>query len=131
MIAEVTAAALMAENKQKSMPCSVDSTPTSANQEDHVSMACHGARRLIEMNKNLASIVGIELLTGAQGIEFRSPLATSKALHNVISRLREDVPRLEDDRFMADDLERAQKIVLAGELLHNLDPLLPGLSRTS
>ncbi len=129
MIAEVTAAALMAENKQKAMPCSVDSTPTSANQEDHVSMACHGARRLIEMNRNLASIVGIELLTSAQGIEFRQPLATSEVLGNVISRLRKDVSRLEDDRFMADDLEKAQKIVLSGELLHNLESFLPALSR--
>ena len=77
MIAEVTAAALMAENKHRAMPCSIDSTPTSANQEDHVSMACHGARRLAEMNHNLAHIVAIELLISTQGVEFRAPIATS------------------------------------------------------
>ena len=74
MIAEVTTAALMSENKQLANPCSTDSTPTSANQEDHVSMAAHGARRLMRMAQNLASILGIELLCAAQGIEFRAPL---------------------------------------------------------
>lgn len=72
MIAEVTSAALMPENKQMSHPASVDSTPTSANQEDHVSMACHGARRLLQMTDNLFSIIGIEALTAAQGVEFRA-----------------------------------------------------------
>ena len=71
MIAEVTSAALMSENKQMSHPASVDSTPTSANQEDHVSMACHGARRLLQMTENLFSIIGIEALTAAQGIDLR------------------------------------------------------------
>src|SRR6185295_10888451 len=74
MIAEVTSAALMSENKQMSHPASVDSTPTSANQEDHVSMACHGARRLLQMTANLAGIVGIEAITAAQGVDLRSPL---------------------------------------------------------
>jgi len=107
MIAEVTAAALMAENKQRATPCSIDSTPTSANQEDHVSMACHGARRLLQMNQNLGHIIGIELLTAAQGIKFRAPLKTSKSLLRVIRQLRKDVPQLEQDRYLATDLARA------------------------
>jgi histidine ammonia-lyase len=78
MIAEVTSAALMSENKQMSHPASVDSTPTSANQEDHVSMACHGARRLLQMTDNLFSIIGIEALTAAQGIDLRSPLRPAR-----------------------------------------------------
>ncbi len=126
MVAEITAAALMAENKQKAMPCSVDSTPTSANQEDHVSMACHGARRLLDMIPNLAGIVGIELLTSAQGIELRQPLTTSGALKNVLVSLRAQVPSLGDDRYMADDLEAARKLVLSGNILQNLGSILPG-----
>jgi histidine ammonia-lyase len=79
MIAEVTTAALMSENKHLANPCSTDSTPTSANQEDHVSMAAHGARRLMRMTPNLASILGVELLCASQGIECRAPLKTSPA----------------------------------------------------
>jgi histidine ammonia-lyase len=92
MIAEVTSAALMSENKHLANPCSTDSTPTSANQEDHVSMAAHGARRLMRMTPNLASILGVELLCASQGIECRAPLKTSPALQKVLARLREDVP---------------------------------------
>ena len=80
MIPQCTAAALMSENKQMSHPASVDSAPTSANQEDHVSMATHGARRLGPMNANLARIIAIELMAAAEGIDFRRPLASS-ALH--------------------------------------------------
>ena len=129
MVAEVTAAALMAENKQKAMPCSVDSTPTSANQEDHVSMACHGARRLGAMNENLATIIGIELLVSAQGIEFRAPLTTSDLLQSVITRLRESVSGLEQDRYMAPDLEIAGHLVMSGEVVAMLQNSMPGLSR--
>ncbi len=121
MIAEVTAAALMAENKQRAMPCSIDSTPTSANQEDHVSMACHGARRLLAMNTNLASIIGIELLTTAQGIEFRKPLETSDTLQVVISEIREVVPTLETDRYLASDLDIAREFVAGGKLVSLID----------
>lgn len=121
MVAEVTAAALMAENKQKAMPCSVDSTPTSANQEDHVSMACHGARRLLGMNRNLAQIIGIELLTAAQGIGFRSPLMTSDTLQQVCAHLRSRVPALQGDRFLADELLIARELIIEGL------PGLPGL----
>lgn len=111
MIAEVTSAALMSENKHLAAPCSTDSTPTSCNQEDHVSMACHGARRLIQMNKNLSQIIGIEMMTGAQGIEFRKPLRTSPTLNSIIGALRKQIPALAEDRFMAGDLENARLFV--------------------
>ncbi|SCX19363.1 Histidine ammonia-lyase [Agrobacterium sp. DSM 25558] len=116
MIAEVTSAALMSENKQMSHPASVDSTPTSANQEDHVSMACHGARRLLQMTDNLFSIIGIEALTAAQGIDFRAPLVSSPELTNAIAAIRNVVPTLEVDRYMADDLKVASDLIATGAL---------------
>lgn len=116
MIAEVTSAALMSENKQMAHPASVDSTPTSANQEDHVSMACHGARRLLRMTENLSAIVGIEALTAAQGIEFRAPLTTSPELQKVVAALRTVVATLEEDRYMAPDLAAAGSFVSSGAL---------------
>ena len=116
MIAEVTSAALMSENKQMSHPASVDSTPTSANQEDHVSMSCHAARRLLSMTQNLFSIIGIEALTAAQGVELREPLKTSPRLQAVIAAIRAAIPTLEEDRYMATDLERATELVAAGTL---------------
>jgi len=111
MIAEVTTAALMSENKHLANPCSTDSTPTSANQEDHVSMAAHGARRLGRMNANLSHILGVELLCAVEGIEHRAPLTTSPALQSVIDRLRTDVPALEEDRYLAPDLDKAAELV--------------------
>lgn len=120
MIAEVTAAALMSENKQKASPCSVDSTPTSANQEDHVSMACHAARRLGEMNRNLSMIIGVELLTAAQGIEFRAPLETSPVLQRAIATIRARVALLADDRFMASDLELAGGLARSAQFTASL-----------
>ena len=117
MVAEVTSAALMSENKQKAAPCSVDSTPTSANQEDHVSMATHAARRLFDMIDNLRAIVGIELLTSALGVEFRDPLQTSDALNRAIARLRNDVMRLEDDREIAPDIAKATTLIRTGALI--------------
>jgi len=116
MIAEVTTAALMSENKHLANPCSTDSTPTSANQEDHVSMAAHGARRLVRMNENLSVILGVELLCAVQGIEFRAPLKTSALLNAAIARLRAKVPALCDDRYMADDIETAAALVRDGEI---------------
>jgi len=128
MIAEVTAAALMSENKQKAAPCSIDSTPTSANQEDHVSMACHAARRLLDMNQNLASIIGIELLTATQGLTFREPLKTSVSLQNVSNMIRARVPRLEQDRYLADDIQIASELVMNGALVDAVKGSeLPGL----
>ena len=116
MIAEVTAAALYAENKQRAVPCTIDSTPTSANQEDHVSMAAHAARRLSDMADNLATILGIELLVAAQGITLRAPHSTSTPLAAVIDALREQVPELGADRYMAGDLAKSAALVEQGAL---------------
>ncbi len=121
MIAEVTAAALMAENKQRAAPASIDSTPTSANQEDHVSMACHGARRLLDMNDNLGRILGIELMAAAQGIGFRAPLATAAPLREVIAALRNHIAPLEADRELSGDIETAARMVRSGAVLERLD----------
>jgi histidine ammonia-lyase len=107
MIAEVTTAALMSENKHLANPCSTDSTPTSANQEDHVSMAAHGARRLARMTANLTTILGVEAMCAAQGIEQRAPLTTSVPLQRVMIRLRQSVPSLQQDRYLAPDLRAA------------------------
>jgi histidine ammonia-lyase len=116
MIAHVTAAALASENKSLAHPASVDSLPTSANQEDHVSMATFAARRLDQMAHNTAVIVGIELLAAAQGIEFHRPLASSGHLEHVHALLRERVPAFEEDRFFAPDIEAARRMVVGGEL---------------
>ena len=116
MIAHVTAAALAAENKQRAMPASVDSLPTSANQEDHVSMATHGARRHGEMAENAAAIVGIELLAAAQGVDFHAPHTSSPALERVRTLIRGRVAHLDDDRFMAPDLAAARDLVLTGAI---------------
>ena len=118
MIAEVTSAALMSENKQRANPCSTDSTPTSANQEDHVSMAAHGARRLADMNDNLGRILGIEMLCAAQGIHFRAPLKTSAALARVMDVYRQDIAVLTDDRYMAGDLEKSAELVRTRTLVN-------------
>lgn len=117
MIAEVTTAALMSENKHMAHPTVIDSTPTSANQEDHVSMAAHGARRLGRMVANLNVILGVEALCAAQGVEFRAPLPTSVPLQGVIARLRADIPALGDDRYMADDLATAARLIGSGDLV--------------
>jgi histidine ammonia-lyase len=128
MIAEVTTAALMSENKHLATPCVTDSTPTSANQEDHVSMAAHGARRLGQMVENLNRILGVELLCAAQGIDFRAPLATSETLQRVVARVREEVATLEEDRYLAPDLERAARMVARGEITRAAACEMPGLS---
>lgn len=117
MIAEVTSAALMSENKHLANPCSTDSTPTSANQEDHVSMAAHGARRLRRMNANLSQILGIEAICATAGVEFRAPLATSAPLQAVIARLRETIPPLDQDRYLAPDLVEAARLIRDGVLI--------------
>ncbi|MCO6391678.1 histidine ammonia-lyase [Aliihoeflea aestuarii] len=127
MIAEVTSAALMSENKQMAHPASVDSTPTSANQEDHVSMACHGARRLLAMTDNLTHIVGIEAVTAAQGVELRAPLKTSAELQGAMKAIRDVVPSLEVDRYMAGDLEAAGELVRSGTLNESVGDILPRL----
>jgi histidine ammonia-lyase len=116
MIAHVTAAALASENKSLAHPASVDSLPTSANQEDHVSMATFAARRLAQMAHNTAVIVGIELLAAGQGIEFHRPLATSEHLEHVHAQLRKRVAPFDADRFFAPDIEAARQMVIEGEL---------------
>ncbi len=116
MIAQVTAAALASENKQMAHPASVDSLPTSANQEDHVSMATHAARRLGEMTENAAGIVAIELLAAAQGVDFRRPLETSPTLRRVMTLIRDRVPFLDHDRAMAPDIATATGLVLDGSI---------------
>ena len=107
MIAEVTSAALMSENKHLANPCSIDSTPTSANQEDHVSMAAHGAVRLGRTSDNLFAILGIEILCACQGIEMRAPLKTSEKLQRAIADFRQKIPPLQEDRFLSPDIEMA------------------------
>lgn len=125
MIAQVTAAALVAENRMLSHPCSVDTVPTSANQEDHVSMATHGARRLLEMAENTATVVGIELLAAAQGIEFHRPLHSSPALEQVWAIVREAVAAYDSDHYFAPDIARATDGVRAGRYRPFADALLP------
>ena len=120
MIAEVTSAALMSENKQMANPCSVDSTPTSANQEDHVSMAAHAAARLTKMMQNLSTIIAIEWICSSQGVEFRGPLAPSKKLAQTIDCLRQHVPALENDRFLATDIRKATEMVNEGALVRSV-----------
>jgi histidine ammonia-lyase len=129
MIAHVTAAALASENKSLAHPASVDSLPTSANQEDHVSMATFAARRLQDMIANTAHILGIEWLAAAQGIEFLRPLRSSPALEQAHALLREQVPALGQDRYLAPDIAHACARVRDGSLspiLRSL-PALPEL----
>jgi len=111
MIPQVTAAALVSENKQRAYPASVDSIPTSANQEDHVSMAAHGARRLLAMADNLANILGIEYLAAVQGCDFHAPLTSSETLEQARAVLRFNVPTLGEDRHFAPDMEQATALV--------------------
>ena len=117
MIAEVTSAALMSENKQMAHPASVDSTPTSANQEDHVSMAAHGARRLIPMARNAANVVAIEALAAAQALDFHAPMKSSAALEAARAAIRARVPHLDEDRYFHADLAAAEQLVVEGGLV--------------
>jgi len=117
MIAQVTAAALVSENKQRAYPASVDSIPTSANQEDHVSMAAHGARRLAPMAANAFAVTGIELLAAAQACDFHAPLASSAPLEAVRAVLRQAAPRLEEDRYLHPDIVAATHLARSGALV--------------
>jgi histidine ammonia-lyase len=128
MIPQVTAAALVSENKQRAYPASVDSIPTSANQEDHVSMAAHGARRLLDMAQNAHAVVGIEYLAAAQGIDFHTPLLSSEPLIQAYSKLRERVPHLADDRHFHPDMEAANQLIRSGALIAACGACLPGIS---
>jgi histidine ammonia-lyase len=116
MIPQVTAAALVSENKQRAYPASVDSIPTSANQEDHVSMAAHGARRLLGMADNVAGVLAIEYLAAVQGCDFHAPLQSSSALETARALLRTTIPTLDDDRYFHPDIGHAQALVTSGDL---------------
>ncbi len=127
MLPQVTAAALVSENKQRATPASVDSIPTSANQEDHVSMAAHAARRLLPMAANTAAVLGIELLAAVQGCDFHAPLRSSPALEAVRAVLRREVPGLVEDRYFAPDIEAATRLVTSGAIAAVAHDMLPGL----
>lgn len=117
MMGQITAAALTSENKQKATPAVIDTIPTSANQEDHVSMATHGARRTLPMAQNTQTIVGIELMTAVQACDFHAPLRSSEALERARSTLRAIVPHLEEDRRQSPDIAAATKLVRSGALV--------------
>ena len=126
MIPQVTAAALVSENKQRAYPASVDSIPTSANQEDHVSMAAHGARRLFGMADNVAGVLGIEYLAATQGCDFHTGLASSTTLETARALLRGEVPMLDEDRYFHPDMAAAQGLIASGRLAALAQ--LPGLA---
>ncbi|WP_336961707.1 histidine ammonia-lyase [Sphingobium aquiterrae] len=128
MIPQVTAAALVSENKQRAYPASVDSIPTSANQEDHVSMAAHGARRLLDMAANATAVIGIEWLAAAQGVDFHAPLTTSPPLAAAHDCLRGAVPTLDDDRHFYPDMEAANALIRSGALAAAAGDGLPGVA---
>jgi histidine ammonia-lyase len=125
MMAQVTAAALVAENRMLCHPASVDSIPTSANQEDHVSMATHGARRFVAMTGNALNIIAIEFLAACQGLDLRAPLKTSPRLQQAHGALRLQVPFAQSDRLLALDIEAAALTLRLAEvqsLAHELVP---------
>jgi histidine ammonia-lyase len=126
MIAHVSAAALVSENKSLAFPASVDTIPTSAGQEDHVSMATHGALKARRIAHNAAGVIGIELLAAAQGIDFHAPLATAPALKPVHQAIRAEVPTLTRDRYMADEIGWAKQAVLDGRLSAGVQDALFG-----
>ena len=128
MIPQVTAAALVSENKQCAYPASVDSIPTSANQEDHVSMAAHGARRLHAMAANAIAVIAIEWLAAAQGVDFHAPLQSSPQLERAHRLLRDVVPTLVDDRHFHPDIEAANSLVQSGALAATAGDILPGVA---
>jgi histidine ammonia-lyase len=128
MIAHVTAAALASENKSLAHPASVDSLPTSANQEDHVSMATFAARRLADMAENTAAIVAIELLAAAQGIDFHRPLESSPVLEEAHALVRGVAPHLDGDRYLALDIAAVTPLVRSGAFARFAPELLGGLA---
>jgi histidine ammonia-lyase len=127
MIPQVTAAALVSENKQRAYPASVDSIPTSANQEDHVSMATHGARRLLPMVANAGNVVAIELLAAAQGCDFHAPMRSSEPLERARALVRARIAHLEDDRYLAPEIAFAAELVRSGVLTDGVAVALPSV----
>ncbi|HJR83593.1 MAG TPA: aromatic amino acid lyase, partial [Sphingomicrobium sp.] len=116
MIPQVTAAALVSENKSLAFPASVDSIPTSAGQEDHVSMGPIAARKAAQIGRNAAGVIAVELITSAQGVDFHAPLRTSAGLQAVHARVRQLTPAFTSDRYWADDMAALHAAVLAGEI---------------
>ncbi|MFL6749641.1 MAG: aromatic amino acid lyase, partial [Sphingomicrobium sp.] len=116
MIPQVTQAALVAENRSLAFPASVDSVPTSAGQEDHVSMAPISARKAVQIARNVAGIVAVELIAAAQGVDYHRPLKTSARLQPLHAKVRKISPRLEADRYWADEMAALQAAVLSGEM---------------
>ena len=129
MMAQVTAAALASENKSHAHPASVDSLPTSANQEDHVSMATYAARRLHTMLDNVADIVAIELLAATQGVEFHRPQKSSTAIEEVVGALREISPSYDEDRSLSSDIRRVAATIDDGNYCSYAASVLPSLSQ--
>jgi len=129
MMAQVTAAALASENKSHAHPASVDSLPTSANQEDHVSMATFAGRRLHTMLDNVADIVAIELLAAAQGIEFHDPKRSSPPIEDVIAAIREISPAYEVDRSLSPDIRRIAATIDNGDYCRYAESVLPSFSQ--
>jgi len=125
MIAQVTSAALVSENKTLAHPSSVDSIPTSANQEDHVSMATFGARRLGDMAFNSATVIAIELLAAAQGIDLRAPEKTSDILQDMHSKIRDKVSFYDKDRYFAPDIDVITRLVKEGAFSAPVMDILP------
>jgi histidine ammonia-lyase len=128
MMAQVTAAALVSENKSHAHPASVDSIPTSANQEDHVSMATYAGRRLHTMLDNIANVIAIELLAAAQGIEFRNPRKSSPVIEDVIVGLRSLSPVYEEDRSLSGDIQRVAARADEGAYVDIAASVLPSLN---
>ncbi len=116
MIPQVTAAALVSENKSKAFPASVDSIPTSAGQEDHVSMAPIAARKAAEIARNAAGVIAVELMAAAEGIDYHAPLTTSAPLQTVHAKVRKLSPHFTADRYWADEMSALQAAVLAGDI---------------
>ena len=127
MVVQITAAALASENKALAHPASVDSIPTAANQEDHVSMATYGARRLAEIAENVRGIVAIELIAAAQALEFQKPLATAPLLAEAHALVRARVPRYVEDRRFAEDIAAVKAEIAAGAF-NRLVPIAPSLA---
>ena len=128
MMAQVTAAALTSENKVLAHPASVDSIPTSANQEDHVSMATFAARRLHDMLDNVVNIIAIEMLAAAQGVEFHRPQKSSPAIESVVASLRKVSPAYVEDRSLSAEITQVAKLVDDGEYCEHAASVLPSLS---
>ncbi|TNE63897.1 MAG: histidine ammonia-lyase [Alphaproteobacteria bacterium] len=128
MIAQVTTAALVSENKTYAHPASVDSIPTSAGQEDHVSMATFAGRRLLDMAFNSGAVIAIELLAAAQGVDFHRPLKSSDTLEKIHAEIRARVDFYEEDRYFAPDIEAVRALVATGIFNAHVDELLPSAS---